>query len=169
MLTDDLERQILVALRSQDITEALDVGDRELPVPGRGPLRLYQTFRLQEADLGDADLRKIRLELSDDLADAEPAAARGHRHLAPAGVAVEVDQPVLADLDLVAAGQQDLVYAVPVDVGAVETSDVGDQITVGRAAKHRVPPAHRDVVKEDVAVGVAPRGDLLGVQQEPAA
>src|SRR4051812_31598038 len=79
---------------------------------------------------------------------------------------VEVDEPVLADLDLVTAGEQDLVDPVPVDVGAVEAADIGDEIPVRRTTEDGVPSADGHVVEEDLTVGVTARGHLVGVEQE---
>src|SRR5690349_12509802 len=69
-------------------------------------------------------------------------------------VAGEEDEPVLPDLDLVAVGQLDGVDAVPVDVGAVEGSDVGDREGVAGPVELRVLPRDGHVVEEDLAVGV---------------
>ncbi len=70
-------------------------------------------------------------------------------------------QAVLADLDLVAAGERRLVDPVPVDVGAVEAAHVADLEAVVGPDELGVPAGDRDVVEEDVAVRVpAGRGDV---------
>src|SRR3954470_3292177 len=78
---------------------------------------------------------------------------RGSRRGACAGVE---HQPELADLHLVAGLQGSFVDPLAVDVGAVERADVTDQETVALTAEARVLARDRDVVQEDVAVGVAP-------------
>src|SRR6188768_1652121 len=84
-------------------------------------------------------------------------------------VAGEVDEPELADLDLVAVGQHGLVDPVAVDVGAVEAADVGDGEAVRRAPELDVAPGDGDVVEEDLALGVATCGHHVLVEQEPVA
>ena len=139
LLLDDLQRVVVVALLGEDVAQPLQVGPGELPVARRRALGLDQPLGLEEADLGDADLGEVRAQLVEDLADAHPAAGRRWRwprtsdrgaHAVTVLRAVEVDEPVLADLDLVATGQQHLVDPVAVDVGAVEAADVGDQVAV---------------------------------------
>src|SRR4051794_25615284 len=85
------------------------------------------------------------------------------------GVAGEVHQTVLADLDLVATLKGDLVDAVTVHVGAVQAAHVRDRVAVAGTPELGVAPGHGDVVEEDLAVGVTAGGDRLGVQQEAAA
>src|ERR1035437_3947637 len=76
-------------------------------------------------------------------------------------------QPELADLHLVASLQSGLVDPLPVDVRAVQRAHVTHQEDVTRAAEGRMLAGHRDVIEEDVAVGVTPCADLVSVQQEP--
>src|SRR4051794_9544925 len=80
----------------------------------------------------------------------------------------EEHQLELPDLQLVAVGEDDLaVDALAVDVGAVERAGVGCRVGLAVAPDLDVTSRHRDVVEEDVAVGMATcRGDLL-VEQEP--
>src|SRR3954454_23045982 len=89
---------------------------------------------------------------------------RGSRRRAGAGVE---HQPELADLHLVAGLQGSLVDALTVDIGAVERPDVTDEEPVALASEAGVLARDRDVVQEDVAVGVAPGADLVGVEEEP--
>src|ERR1019366_8221854 len=75
-------------------------------------------------------------------------------------------EPELADLDLVAGLEDGLVDPLPVDVGAVQGADVVNQEGITLAPESRVLARYRDVVEEDVAVGVTPRADLVRVEQE---
>src|ERR1035437_8848485 len=75
-------------------------------------------------------------------------------------------QSELADLDLVTSLQYGLVDPLPVDVRAVQRADVTDQEDITFAAEGRMPAGHRDVIEEDVTVGVTPRADLVRVEQE---
>ena len=96
-------------------------------------------------------------------------AAQPSRSTIGALVAGEEDEPVLADLDLVAVLERGLLDAVAVDVGAVEAAGVLTVKPSPARLEHRVAARDGDVVEEDVAVGVASGGDLVGVEQEPAA
>jgi hypothetical protein len=80
------------------------------------------------------------------------------------------DHPVLADLDLVAVPQDDLVDPITLHIGAVERAHVAhDEDAPGAAQELGVPAGDRDVVQEDVAVRAAAGGRLLRVQQEARA
>src|SRR5215211_2455436 len=81
----------------------------------------------------------------------------------------EEHQLELADLELVAGDQLAVLDPLPVQVGAVQGADVVDGEGVGPAADLRVAARDGDVVEEDVALGVAPGGDHLLVEQEAAA
>jgi hypothetical protein len=73
----------------------------------------------------------------------------------------------LADLHLVAVGQYRGVHRLAVHVGTVEAAHVDDLELGTLEAELRVAAAHRDVIEEDVAVGMpARRGGGL-VEQEP--
>src|SRR4029079_18835385 len=74
-------------------------------------------------------------------------------------VAGEVDEPELADLDLVAVGQHGLADPVAGDVRAVEAADGGDRGAVRPTPELDVAPGDGDVVEEDLALGVATGGD----------
>src|SRR5687767_829117 len=94
------------------------------------------------------------------------ASAVGWRAGPPSG---QVDEPELADLHLITAGQRGDVRAFPVDIGAVQAAHIVDGEPTALAAELGVPAADRDVVEKDVAVGMPPgRGDVL-VEQEAAA
>ena len=56
--TED-ERQVLIALCGQDEPQPGAVVGRESPIPRGRPLRRDQSLGLQEADLGDGDIREI--------------------------------------------------------------------------------------------------------------
>src|SRR5665648_1206171 len=75
-------------------------------------------------------------------------------------------QSELADLDLVASLQSGLIDPLPVDVGAVQGADVAHQEGTTLAVEGRMLARHRDVVKEDVTLGVTPGADLVRVEQE---
>ncbi len=74
---DHLQRQIVVPLHPQDVTEALDVVGAELAVPRGGPLRLDEPLRLQETDLGDGDFGKLVAQHVQHRADAHQPTVRG--------------------------------------------------------------------------------------------
>jgi len=67
-------------------------------------------------------------------------------------------QAELADLDLVAALQHRQVHRLPVDIGAVKAADIQDPELAFFSPELGVPAADGDVVKEDVAVGMAACG-----------
>jgi hypothetical protein len=56
---------------------------------------------------------------------------------------------------------------LPVDVGAVEATDVDDVDFVVLPPELRVPAAYGDVVEKDVAAGMSARRSHRLVQQEP--
>ena len=64
MLTNNLERHIVVALHRQDIPQALDVGLRVLSIPSIGTFGVDQTTLLQKTNLRGADSRKIKIQLT---------------------------------------------------------------------------------------------------------
>src|SRR5688500_3529380 len=78
-------------------------------------------------------------------------------------MAREVDQSVLADLNLVAALQEDVVDAVSIDVCAVETPDIDHGVALGATSELRVPARDRDVVEEDLALRMPAGRDHFGV------
>src|SRR3954470_24121466 len=95
-----------------------------------------------------------------------PRRPRARSALRPGLVPGEEDEPELADLDLVAVGEDGRVDRLPVDVGPVEAADVDHDELARVAPELRVPPGDRDVVEEDVAVRVPARARGRPVQQE---
>jgi hypothetical protein len=87
----------------------------------------------------------------------------------PGTTAGEEHQLELADLELVAGDELAVLHPLPVQVGAVQGADVVDGEAVGAAADLGVAARDGDVVEEDVALGVAPGGHRLLVEQEAAA
>jgi hypothetical protein len=71
---DHLQRKIGVPLHREDVAQAIDVLRREPAVARPRPGRLDQPLGLQEADLGRADVGKLRAQLRQHLADSELAA-----------------------------------------------------------------------------------------------
>ena len=64
MLTNNLERHVVVALHRQDIPQALDVGLGVLSIPSIGTFGVDQTTLLQKTNLRSADPRKIKIQLT---------------------------------------------------------------------------------------------------------
>src|SRR3546814_19906237 len=73
------------------------------------------------------------------------------------------------DLGLVAIRESRVLDPLPVEVRAVERADVGQAVAVVGLADLGVPAGHGDVVEEDDAVGVAPRGHDRLVEGEAGA
>src|SRR5947209_7348590 len=71
------------------------------------------------------------------------------------GSAVEVGEPVLADLNLVAVTEESRVDALAVDEGAVEAALILEPPAIAVLHEHRVPAGDGDVVEEDPALGRA--------------
>ena len=84
----------------------------------------------------------------------------------PMLVAEDEAEPVATDLHLVAVAQGRLVGALPIHVRAVERSDIAQHVSAGGAVEHDVAPRHRDVVEEDLRVGVAADVGVLGLEAE---
>src|SRR5690625_4081507 len=84
LLPDDLERQVAVALRGEDIAEALAVRDTEPAVAARSPVRGDQPLVLEEPDLRHRQVRELRTQKCDDATDGEvlllPGALSGCCH-----------------------------------------------------------------------------------------
>jgi hypothetical protein len=76
-LADHAQREVLVALGTEDEAEAGDVVLGELAVPGGGAVGLDQPGALEEADLGDGDVGELGLEDPKDLADAHRPGGAG--------------------------------------------------------------------------------------------
>jgi hypothetical protein len=66
---DHLEGQVLVPLHPQDRTQTVHVLLVELAVARRCAFGLDQAFGLEEPDLADRDVRELRLDRDQDLAD----------------------------------------------------------------------------------------------------
>src|SRR5258705_7848733 len=66
-------------------------------------------------------------------------------------------QAELADLPLVAAEQPRRLHRLPVDVGAVEATDVHNLEFAVLPSELRMPAAHGDIVEKDVAAGMSAR------------
>jgi hypothetical protein len=69
-LADDAQGEVLVALGAQDEPQTGDVVLGELPVAGGRAVGLDQAGALEEADLGDGDVRELGLEDPQHLANA---------------------------------------------------------------------------------------------------
>src|SRR3954466_9125381 len=107
-----------------------------------------------------------------DLACAPAALTRSPRdgRLFTAGAGPgEIEQPELADLHLVAAGEGGPVDALTVHVRPVEAADVMHHEPPPLPPELRVPPGDGHVVEEDVAVRVPAGGGDVLVEQEAAA
>src|SRR4051794_29042229 len=97
-----------------------------------------------------------------------PERALASGRLAGAG-AREVHEAKLPDLHLVTPGEVGDVHRLAVDVRAVEAAHVVDREAATLTVELHVPPAHGDVVEEDVTVRVPTgRRDVL-VEQKSAA
>ena len=76
-LADDAQGEALVALGAQDEPQTGDVVLGELAVAGGRAVGLDQAGALEEADLGDGDVRELRLEDPQHLADAHGRSGAG--------------------------------------------------------------------------------------------
>src|SRR5262249_61782322 len=79
------------------------------------------------------------------------------------------DQPELADLDLIARSQDGFLDPLPVDVRAIQAADIPDAERAAMPVELGVPPGHRHIVQEYVAVRVPADQCQVTAQQEPAA
>src|SRR5262245_51284717 len=80
VLLDHLERVVVVALRAEDVAQSLEVGVRKLAIAGLGAFGLDESLSFEEANLGDADVWKIRTKVRQHFPDAHPpSAAQGSR------------------------------------------------------------------------------------------
>src|SRR2546423_4539286 len=79
---------------------------------------------------------------------------------------VQVGELVFADLKLVAVLEPARVHALPVDVGAVQRSEVVEVVVGAAAHDHGVVARHGHVVEEDVGVGAPAHAEPLGLQRE---
>ena len=92
-------------------------------------------------------------------------------HHSAAGGGLEEDEPVLADLDLVATDEHLPVDTATVDVAAVEAARVDELPAAVGHVQLGVPTRHRDVVEEQLALGRASDDDRgrRGVEVEARA
>src|SRR5829696_77113 len=95
MLLDHPQREVVVALLGQHEPQPGDVSGGELPVSGGGALGMDQPLRLEEADLRDRDVRELRAQLAEDLADAQrrPGVRSRGAHRVAAGSSPPVRAP----------------------------------------------------------------------------
>src|SRR5208282_5810935 len=100
-----------------------------------------------------------------------PAAAVGGRgpRVRTEILAGQEQQPELANLHLVPAGQLGLLDPLPVHVGAVEAAHVADREPGAVPVELGMPSGDGHVVEEDVAVRMTPGGGQVAVEPEPAA
>ena len=182
VLLDDPQRQVVVALGREHVAQPGDVVAAELAVARRRALGLDQPLRLEEPDLRDGDVREVRPELGQHLtdaherprgADAAPAAPTAPPpHQSARSPAVAAARKTRRNLPICTSSPPasgGVVDALAVEVGAVEAADVADGEGGAVADELGVPAGDRDVVEEDVALGVAADGREVGVEQEAAA
>src|SRR5437763_7030897 len=98
------------------------------------------------------------------------AAVRGRSPRVRADVLTgQEQQPELADLHLVPAGQLGFLDPLPVHVRAVEAAHIADSEPGAVPVELGVPAGDGHVVEEDIAVRVTARGGQVAVEAEPAA
>src|SRR5829696_2038086 len=84
LFLDNPQRQVVVTLHGQDVSQPRDVVVTEAAISGRRALRLDQTLGFQETNLGDRDAGKVRTQLLQNLPDVEDLSRRQRRtHLGP--------------------------------------------------------------------------------------
>ena len=64
MLTDYLQRHVVIALHGEDVAQTLDIRLGVLAVSGFGTAGMHQASLLQESDLGGADPGEFQVELA---------------------------------------------------------------------------------------------------------
>jgi len=84
-------------------------------------------------------------------------------------VTFEEDKPELTDLEFVAVAQGHPVDTLLVDVGAVQRTCVGHDVTVWRSFDLGVATRHRDVVEADLGLGMATESCGRPSEREPGA
>ena len=67
MLTDDLERHVVIALHGENVAQALNVRLGVLAVTRFGTAGVHQTALLQETNLGCANSGELQVELAKNL------------------------------------------------------------------------------------------------------
>ena len=139
----------------------VDVAGVELPVPRRRALGIDEALALEEADLRDRDVGELVAGAGAstspiDRCSGLAATHRDCRHVASLARPrkISTNRPIWSSSrSCSGAGVDPLV----VDVRAVERADVAHLVAAGRpGAIVGVAARHRDVVEEDVGVGVAP-------------
>src|SRR5271169_1424504 len=100
-----------------------------------------------------------------------PAAAVGGRgpRVRTEILAGQEQQPELANLHLVPAGQLGFLDSLPVHVGAVKAAHVADREPGAVPVELGVPPGDGHVVEEDVAVRMTAGRGQVAIEPEPAA
>ena len=86
--------------------------------------------------------------------------------IGPKFVAKDEVEPVATDLHLVAVVQGRLIGALPIHVGAVERTDIPQHVSALGPVEHDVATRHRDVVEEDLRVGMTTDVGVLGLEPE---
>src|SRR5262249_15708839 len=79
LLTDDAQRQELVALEPEDRLQPLDLVLADHPIPAPPPARGEQSLVLEVADLRDRDVRELLLQHPADGPDRQPTSLRSGR------------------------------------------------------------------------------------------
>ena len=67
MLTDYLQRHVVVALHGEDVAQALNIRLGVLAVTGFGTAGVHETALLQEADLGCTNSGELQVKLAKNL------------------------------------------------------------------------------------------------------
>ena len=67
MLTDYLQRHVVVALHGEDVAQALNIRLGVLAITGFGTTGVHETAFLQEADFGCANSGELQIKLAKNL------------------------------------------------------------------------------------------------------
>jgi len=149
---DDLEREEVLSLLAKDPAEALDVVVVELAIAGWCSLGVDQPLALQEANLGDRHVWELIAQQSEHLADGKMSSL-SHAESTALHL-MEEHQSELAYLEFIPAVELGLLNALPVEIRAIETTDIVDGECGSVVVHLGVTAGNGDVVEEDVAVGV---------------
>ncbi len=194
LLTNNLQRRVVVSLSSQDVAKAIDVFLSEAAVTGRSTLWRDQTFGFEEANLRHGNVRELLVQLLQNDADRHGLGLLrlhcpftqgcgvglccAHDISLGASLRVERDSLLLvgdenqtefADLNFVAHVQHLGVARLAVDVGAVEGSDVDDLELALIHAEFGMAARNGDIIKEDVSLWVTARSGGGLVKKETGA
>ena len=138
---------------AQDHAQQVDIVVVELAVAARGSLGIDQALALQEPDLGDRHVGKLFEQQSEHFTDGQIGTFL-HDHVS-AVCSLEEDEAELADLQLVALLQHDLVVdPLGVEIRAVERAGVAHDVAVVGSLDLGVATRHGDVVEADLTVGM---------------